>query len=63
MTLVLHSNRTRTIAELEDLIRDIAAQPEDGPIGLIGQHYVDSDFFEHEKRTYLKDGWHCRPGG
>ena len=44
---------------LRKSLRDIAAKPSDAPFGLIGQHYVDDEYFAYEKATVLESGWHC----
>jgi phenylpropionate dioxygenase-like ring-hydroxylating dioxygenase large terminal subunit len=36
-----------------------AALPEDRPMGMPGAFYTDADFFERERRSILRDGWHC----
>ena len=55
-----------TETKIEAMRRDLRAfaHPHPGaPRGLPGAFYTDPDFFEHEKRTILADGWHCLARG
>lgn len=44
---------------LREFLQDLAALPEDRPMGMPGAFYTDPARFAHEKRTVLRGGWHC----
>ena len=55
----VEQQRPSRITVLRKTLSEIAANPSDCPRGLIGQHYVDEEYFAHEKATVLQAGWHC----
>jgi len=67
-TLLQGEQPTSQVGEthLEGMRRDLAgtaAAAEYGtdavPYGLAGRFYTDPMFFEHERKTLLRRGWHC----
>ena len=40
-------------------LKRISASPEGSPMGLPGRFYVDQDYFQFEKASLLRNGWHC----
>lgn len=62
----VHRNVASENAELADKLtlmlaelQQIAALPVDAPQGPPGRFYSDPDFFQHEWKTVLRQGWHC----
>ena len=47
------------IEDMKDQLQTLAALPKDAPFGLPGHYYTSQEFFEWEKKTVLRDGWHC----
>lgn len=47
------------IAVMQEQLQGYAALPEDAPYGMTGAFYTSQDFFEWEKQTVLRQGWHC----
>lgn len=47
------------VAKMRMQLAELAALPKDGPWGMHGGFYTDPEFFEWEKQTVLRDGWHC----
>ncbi|SPH27323.1 2-halobenzoate 1,2-dioxygenase large subunit [Ascidiaceihabitans donghaensis] len=50
---------TARVSEMRQTLADCAASPDGAPQGLPGYFYNDPAFFDHECRTFLRDGWHC----
>ncbi|MEO0328514.1 MAG: aromatic ring-hydroxylating dioxygenase subunit alpha [Pseudomonadota bacterium] len=50
---------TPIVGEMREALQQIAANPADAPQGLSGIYYTDPAYFEYEKATVLKRGWHC----
>ena len=44
---------------MQEQLQSLAALPKEAPYGLSGEFYTSQDFFEWEKATVLKQGWHC----
>jgi phenylpropionate dioxygenase-like ring-hydroxylating dioxygenase large terminal subunit len=47
---------------LSDLLADLqktTARPADRPLGLQGAFYTSPELFEFERRSVLRNGWHC----
>ena len=47
------------VTALRNELQRYAAAPQDGPQGLIGRHYTEDAYFDHEKETVLSEGWFC----
>jgi len=47
------------VSELRRDLASIAAAPDDAPVGPPGVFYTSEAFFEHERATLLRRGWHC----
>ena len=47
------------IDEMRSTLADCASSSSDAPRGLPGHFYTDVTFFEHERQTVLRRGWHC----
>lgn len=50
---------TEHIEAFKAELRDITAAPSNAPRGLPGWFYSDPDYFEYERQTVLRNGWHC----
>ncbi len=44
---------------MQDQLQTLAGLPDDAPFGLPGTFYTSSGYFEWEKKTALRQGWHC----
>lgn len=44
---------------MQSLLQSLAGLPKDAPYGLLGEFYTSQEFFEWEKATVLRQGWHC----
>ena len=44
---------------LEETLQELAALPNDRPMGMPGDFYTSQEYYEHETRTVLRRGWHC----
>jgi len=47
------------IEAMNEQLAVAAAAPDDAPIGLPGHFYADQTYFDYERTTTLKNGWHC----
>ncbi|MEM9332584.1 MAG: aromatic ring-hydroxylating dioxygenase subunit alpha [Pseudomonadota bacterium] len=47
------------VDEMRKELADIASAPADAPMGLPGRFYFETQFFDHEYKGVLKNGWHC----
>jgi hypothetical protein len=47
------------VMEMRAMLMEVAEKSSQAPQCLQGRFYVNPDFFEYEKQTLLKDGWHC----
>ncbi|WP_293573036.1 SRPBCC family protein [Phaeobacter sp.] len=47
------------MTQLREKLQDLAALPEDRPMGMPGAFYTSQEQFEHEANTVLRNGWHC----
>ena len=45
--------------QLLEIIREIAALPQESALTLPGRAYVDQALFDRERETLLASGWHC----
>jgi phenylpropionate dioxygenase-like ring-hydroxylating dioxygenase large terminal subunit len=44
---------------LQETLQELAALPNDRPMGMPGAFYTSQEYYEHETRTVLRSGWHC----
>ena len=44
---------------LKETLQELAALPNDRPMGMPGAFYTSQEYYEHETRTVLRSGWHC----
>ena len=44
---------------LRETLQELAALPNDRPMGMPGAFYTSQEYYEHETRTVLRSGWHC----
>jgi len=48
-----------TIERMRHDLAQYAGASDDSAWGLPGEFYADAEFFEHERKTVLRNGWHC----
>ena len=44
---------------MQETLQELAALPNDRPMGMLGTFYTSQEYYEHERRTVLRSGWHC----
>lgn len=53
------SFNVKNLEVMQEQLQGYAALPEDAPYGMTGAFYTSQEFFEWEKQTVLRQGWHC----